>query len=89
MNGWHPSDIKAAVEKTGTNLTKLARKNGLSYAACRNALLSRHIPGEQAIALQIGVPLWELWPDRWRAPGAKGGDPERIDNRRKPEDSPK
>lgn len=83
MSGWHPADIKAAVEKKGTNLTQLARDKGLNPAACRNALTARNTPGERAIAECIGKPLWELWPDRWEAPAIEGDEPTRIDNRRR------
>ncbi len=83
MNGWHPADIKAAVEKTGTNLTRLAIDSGIHPAACRRALAARNIPGERAIAMRIGKPLWELWPDRWAPPANEGDSPIRIDNRRR------
>jgi Ner family transcriptional regulator len=81
ITGWHRADIKAAVEKKGKTLTQLAADNGLEEWACRHALAKRHIPGEQAIAALIGVPVWELWPGRWRAPRRNGGEPTRIDNR--------
>ncbi|MEO0034382.1 MAG: hypothetical protein RLZZ501_405 [Pseudomonadota bacterium] len=79
--GWHRADIRAAVEKAGKTLGQLALDNGQKEWACRHALTRRHPPGEKAIAAFIGVPLWELWPDRWRAPRVKGGEPSRIDNR--------
>ena len=79
--GWHRADIRAAVEKKGKTLTQLALDHGLNEGACRFALTHRHKPGEMAIAVCIGVPLWELWPGRWRAPLRKGGEPSRIDNR--------
>lgn len=82
--GWHRADIRAAVEKKGKTLTQLAIDNGLEEWACRHALARRHIPGEKAIAAFIGVPVWELWPGRWRAPRTKGGEPSRIDNRFRP-----
>lgn len=81
MQGWHRADIRAAIEKRGKTLTQLALDASLPAWACRHALHHRHIPGERAITKFLGVPLWELWPDRWRAPDHVGGDPERIDNR--------
>lgn len=81
FQGWHRADIRAAVEKAGKTLTRLALDNGLEEWACRHALARRHQPGEKAIAALIGVPLWELWPGRWRAPLREGGEPSRIDNR--------
>jgi len=80
-NGWHRAYIRAAVEKAGKTLTQLALDNGLEEWACRHALGRRHRPGEMVIAAFIGVPLWELWPGRWRKPSKKGGEPSRIDNR--------
>lgn len=82
-SGWHRLDIRAAIEKRGQTLTELAEAKGLHPAACRRAVVARHTPGERAIAEFIGVPLWELWPDRWQAPAAPGGQPVRIDNRRR------
>lgn len=79
--GWHRADIRAAVEKAGSTLTQLALDKGLNESACRRALCGRNIPGERAIAELIGVPVWVLWPGRWRAPRRIGGEPSRIDNR--------
>ncbi len=79
--GWHRADIKAAVEKKGKTLTQLALDAGLESWACRHALGRRHKSGEEAIARFLGVPLWELWPARWRHPVKDGGVPTRIDNR--------
>lgn len=81
--GWHRADIRAAVEKHGQTLRGLARSRGLHEMACSRALAARNTPGERAIADLIGVPLWVLWPDRWRRPAVKDGQPERIDNRRR------
>lgn len=81
--GWHPSDIKAAVEKAGGNLTSLARQKGITETACLCALRARNIPGERAISEHISTPLWELWPDRWAPPAEPGGKAVRIDGRRK------
>lgn len=78
---WHRADIKAAVEKKGKTLAQLALDAGLEDWACRHALGRRHRPGELAIAALIGVPVWELWPGRWRKPSKEGAAPTRIDNR--------
>lgn len=82
-SGWHRADIKAAVEKAGTNLTALARDSGLIETACLHAIKARHRPGEHAIAALIKVPLWELWPDRWAKPATPDGEAIRLDGRRK------
>lgn len=81
--GWHRADIRAAVEKRGQTLRGLALSRGLHKMACSRALAARNTPGERAISDLIGVPLWDLWPDRWRHPATVGGQPERIDNRRR------
>ena len=70
--GWHRADIRAKVEKAGKTLTRLSLDHGLPEWACRHALHHRHRSGERAIAGLIGVPVWELWPGRWRAPRPRG-----------------
>lgn len=79
---WHREDIKAAVRKKGTTLTKLATDHGLKEGACRLALLGRHRQGESLIAGYLGIPLWELWPGRWRK-SSDGRTAVRIDHRKK------
>lgn len=78
---WHREDIKAAVRKTDISLSALAVSKGLPEHACRAALTGRSVEGEKAIAERINVPVWELWPGRWRKPRRMGGEPTRIDNR--------
>lgn len=63
--GWHREDIKAAVRKRGTTMTKLATDHGLSDSACRIALIRPAPSGESVIASFLGVPLQVLWPDRY------------------------
>ncbi len=63
--GWHPEDIKAAIRKRGKTVTQLARDNGLSDAACRLAFIRPSPTGELVISTFLGVPLQELWPDRY------------------------
>lgn len=63
---------------TGITLTDLAIDAGLPESACRRALMGHHRKGEEAIATRIKVPLWELWPDRWRKPRRDGDAPSRI-----------
>lgn len=75
---WHREDIKAEVRKSGTTLTDLALGAGLPENACRRALMGRHADGELAIAGQIKVPVWELWPDRWSRPRTGETRPVRI-----------
>jgi len=80
---WHREDIKAAVRKTGLTLEGLSLKHGLAPHACSVALCGRHPPAEAAIAEHINVPLWDLWPARWRRPHRDGDPAIRIDHRRR------
>lgn len=64
---WHPELIKAAVRMRGESLTSLARNSGLQEDACRDALRTRRPMAEAAIARFIGVPVEELWPERYPA----------------------
>jgi Ner family transcriptional regulator len=66
---WHPEDIKAAVRKTGTTLSRLALDSGLWDSACRQALHGPQYQGEQAIARHLGIPAQELWPSRYDSDG--------------------
>lgn len=75
--GWHPADIRAAVEKRGSALKAVAVAAGLHADACRFALRHRHVGGERALSEYLKIPLWELWPDRWSCHGI------RLDHRKK------
>ncbi len=72
---WTPETIRQAVYGQGFTLSGLAVAHSLNKKACLHALNRRHIPGEKAIADCLGVPLFELWPDRWAPSGS------RIDHR--------
>lgn len=63
--GMHPEDIKAEIRKRGTNMAKLSKQWGFCDAAVSKALTS-HMPSvEPLISRFIGIPLWEIWPDRY------------------------
>lgn len=65
-NGWRPEDIKAAIRKTGTTLSKLSLQAGLGESTVRQALLFPSCPsGEKAIIKCLGLPPHELWPRRY------------------------
>lgn len=68
---WHTEQIKAAIRMRGVSLKELAAQNGLQAAAISFALTNPHRPAERAIAKFLGVPLHELWPDRWTADGQR------------------
>lgn len=69
--GWHPADIKAAIHKRGMTLSKLAVDNGLTESCVRAALLRCQPAADAVISSFLGVPLHELWPDRWDAEGLR------------------
>lgn len=69
--GWHPADIRAELAKRGKTLTGLALESGLDSSACRAALIRSLPNAEMAISRFLGVPLHELWPDRWDADGRR------------------
>jgi len=68
---WHKADIKAEVEKRGTNLTALALQAGLSESTCRAALLRSQPQGERVLADFLGVSLHQLWPKRYSRDGQR------------------
>jgi len=70
--GWHPADIKAAIQKTGITLKDLALKNGLSESLCRMAIIYRCAPsGERVIAKHLNVAPYDIWPDRYNPDGTR------------------
>jgi Ner family transcriptional regulator len=69
--GWHPQDIKSAVWKRGTTLSRLATDNGLSESACRAALIRPQPEADRVISKFLGVSLHSLWPDRYDEEGGQ------------------
>jgi Ner family transcriptional regulator len=70
---WHPSDIKAALEKAGWSLSRLSVHNGLSRNALAQALKPSHTYGkaEARIAAALGVPPQQIWPSRYNEDGTR------------------
>lgn len=66
---WHPADIKAALEKKGWSLGKLARAHGYNRKSPSLALKQPWPRMEQIIAEAIGVEPRELWPSRYSMDG--------------------
>lgn len=62
---WTSLDIKIALMRKGTNLTKIAVEAGLSSGACRTALVKSFPSAEKVIAEELGVPVQEVFPDRY------------------------
>jgi Ner family transcriptional regulator len=63
---WHPADIKAALEKRGWTLARIARDHGYTCVTTPADALRRPYPVmEQIIAGIIGVAPREIWPSRY------------------------
>lgn len=66
---WTSKRIRAALLERDLTLTTLAEREGLWPSACREAVsTSGNTRGQIAISRAIGVPVWELWPQKFTAP---------------------
>ena len=66
---WTSKRIRAALLERDLTLTTLAAREGLWPSACREAVsTSGNTRGQIAISRAIGVPVWELWPQKFPAP---------------------
>ncbi len=62
---WHIADINCAIQKSGTNMSKLAKAHGLARGTLRNAFY-RHCPKyEKIIANAMGVEPKDIWVSRY------------------------
>lgn len=68
---WHPELIKAAISMRNMTLTKLARDNDLDESAVRAALKRPQPKADKVISKFLGIPLHELWPDRYDESGGR------------------
>lgn len=64
-NDWKRIDIIYALNKQGTNLSRLSRKSGLNSRTLNNVFYRRYPKGERIIANEIGVPPQVIWPSRY------------------------
>lgn len=69
--GWHKEQIKAAVRMRGLTMEQLSVGFNLPKNAGATALNKPYRRAELVIAQFLGVPLNELWPDRWTADGRR------------------
>ena len=67
---WHRADIKAALEKRGLSLARLARLNGYARTSTPMALHHPWPKMERLIAGAIGVAPQEIWPSRYHEDGS-------------------
>lgn len=66
---WHWSDVKAALEKRGTNLRRLSVEHDYDLSAAAQ-VKTRNLPFLQSIiAKAIGVRAQDIWPSRYDANG--------------------
>jgi Ner family transcriptional regulator len=63
---WDRFLIKAEIHRRGSTLTRVAAEAGVDGSTTRHALIRRSPAGERAISNFLGVPLIELWPERYR-----------------------
>ena len=67
---WHPADIKAALQKRGTTLSRVALDAGLTSSSSLSACLARPMPAnEKRIAAALGMEPATIWPSRYNADG--------------------
>ena len=62
---WDRHAIKAEIERKGHTLTSIATAFGMPAQTVRNALDKPSRSGELAIAKFLGMPVHQLFPDRW------------------------
>lgn len=68
---WHPSDIKAAIEKRRSTLAAVGRAHGVDRRLISLALDTPHIRGERAIAAFLETPASQIWPSRYNPDGTR------------------
>ncbi|RPE81812.1 helix-turn-helix domain-containing protein [Vulcaniibacterium tengchongense] len=67
---WHPSDIKAALDKAGWSLRQLGFEHGYTGDSSLSEVFRRAWPkAEGIIASAIGLRPQEIWPSRYDANG--------------------
>lgn len=70
LKDWHPADVKAALEKSGTSLRRLALENG--YSHIQRVLTSPWWAAEQIVAKALGKKPEHIWPSRYQASRDRG-----------------
>lgn len=73
---WHRADVKAALEKAGWSLRRLAAHHGYASRCTLVHALDRPWPkGQALIAEAIGVAPETIWPSRYPRQKATDGSP--------------
>lgn len=63
---WHPADVKAALEKKGLSLRRLAQDN--NYSHFQRVLTTHWWAAEQIVAKALDMKAEQIWPSRYQAP---------------------
>ena len=66
---WHNADIKAALEKAGWTLSKLAAAHGYARNTLCVPLKMAWPKGERIIAAKLGTTPQTIWPSRYNDEG--------------------
>ena len=71
LSGWHTEDIKAEIRKKFGSVSNLCANWGLHPSAISNTIRRpfNSMRVERRIGDALGVPLHEIWPDRWKPDG--------------------
>jgi Ner family transcriptional regulator len=67
---WHSAQVKAALEMSGTNLSKLAKEHG--YAHINEVLNRPWVAAERIVARALGLAPEAIWPSRYLRPRDRG-----------------
>ena len=67
---WHPADIKAALEKAGWSIRRLARAYGFSSTNVSAGIYRPYPKMEALIAFILNREPKEIWPSRYDSQGA-------------------
>lgn len=67
---WHPSDVKAALDKAGWSLRQLGFEHGYSGDSSLSEVFRRPWPkAEGIIAAALGLKPEQIWPSRYDSRG--------------------
>lgn len=66
---WHRADVKAALEKRGWSLRRLAESHGLAHNSLSRAFSGPYERGERILAGALGLDPREIWPSRYLPSG--------------------
>ena len=79
-SGWHAEDVKAALRKKFGTIRRTASMWGVTQSTVSNVLYDagRSMRIERFVSEALGVPLSELWPERWHPDGTPKARPRAV-----------